>query len=113
MNDSEIETIIHHISEDLSALGVRRGGVLLVHSSLRSLGYVPGGAETVIRGLLHALGEEGTLLLPSLSYDHATPRNPYFDIRRTPSNVGAIAEYFRQRPGTLRSMHPTHSVCGT
>jgi aminoglycoside 3-N-acetyltransferase len=26
--------------------------------------------------------------------------------------VGAIPEYFRLRAGTLRSLHPTHSVCG-
>jgi len=84
--------------------------VRLVHSSLSSMGIVPGGAETVIQGLLTALGEDGTLLFPALSYEHATPRNPYFDIKRTPSNVGAIPEYFRTRPGTRRSMHPTHSV---
>jgi aminoglycoside 3-N-acetyltransferase len=35
-----------------------------------------------------------------------------FDVRLTPSNVGALPEYFRARPGTLRSVHPTHSVCG-
>jgi len=56
------------IANDLKALGLREGGVLLVHASLRSLGKVPGGAETVVRGLLHALGEKGTLLMPALSY---------------------------------------------
>ncbi|MBN1371221.1 MAG: AAC(3) family N-acetyltransferase [Anaerolineaceae bacterium] len=47
---------------DLLALGVRPGGVLLVHSSLRSLGPVDGGAEAVVKGLLEALGARGTLL---------------------------------------------------
>lgn len=99
------------IARDVTAVGVRSGGVLLVHSSLSSMGHVPGGAETVIRGLLQALGPDGTLLLPALSYEVVTPWSPVFDVRRTPSNVGIIPETFRTRPGTARSIHPTHSVC--
>jgi aminoglycoside 3-N-acetyltransferase len=103
---------INRIAADLRAVGVKLGGVLLVHSSLRSLGPVPGGAETVIRGLLEALGPNGTLFMPALSYARVAPEQPLFDVRLTPSNVGALPEYFRTRPGTLRSIHPTHSVCG-
>ncbi|MEJ5310445.1 MAG: AAC(3) family N-acetyltransferase [Anaerolineae bacterium] len=102
---------VNHIAQDLRDLGVREGGVLLVHSSLRVLGYVEGGPETVIQALLAALGPEGTLLMPALSYEHVTRCSPIFDVRYTPSNVGAIPEYFRLRPGTRRSVHPTHSVC--
>ncbi len=100
------------ITDDLLACGLRRGGIALVHSSLSSLGYVPGGPETVIKGLLGALGTEGTLLLPALSYEHVGPMQRVFDVQRTPSNVGAIPEYFRTRKGTQRSVCPTHSVCG-
>jgi aminoglycoside 3-N-acetyltransferase len=107
---TESETFAH-IAHDLAAAGVRAGGPLLVHSSLRSLGHAPAGAETVVRGLLEALGPHGTLLMPALSYERVTSSQPVFDIRRTPGNVGAIPEHFRTRPGTLRSMHPTHSVC--
>lgn len=103
--------MLSRLIHDLCALGVRAGGVLLVHSSLRALGYVEGGPETVIQALLAALGPEGTLLLPALTYEHVTPENPVFDVRHTPSNVGAIPEYFRTRSGTRRSVHPTHSVC--
>ncbi|MCJ7551182.1 MAG: AAC(3) family N-acetyltransferase [Anaerolineae bacterium] len=104
-------TVVAQIAEDLLRTGVREGGVLLVHSSLSAMGHVPGGPETVIEGLLRALGPEGTLVMPGLSYEHVTRKQPYFDIRRTPSNVGVIPESFRQRAGTRRSMHPTHSVC--
>lgn len=100
------------LSTQLSSLGVRRGGVLLVHSSLRSLGPLDGGAEAVVLALLDALGPEGTLLMPALSYETVTPANPRFDVRATPACVGALPEYFRTRPGTLRSVHPTHSVTG-
>ena len=78
----------------MRSVGVRPGSVLLVHSSLRAMGPVAGGPETVIRGLLQALGPDGTLLMPALSYAHVTSATPLFDLRRTPSNVGAIPEYF-------------------
>jgi aminoglycoside 3-N-acetyltransferase len=100
------------MAADLCALGVRSGGVLMVHSSLRSLGPLAGGAESVIMGLLDVLGVDGTLLMPALSYEAVRSANPVFDVRATPSCVGALAEYFRMRPGTRRSVHPTHSVCG-
>jgi len=109
-------SIVRNLASDLRDLGVREGGVLLVHASLRSLGLPPGmesRAEGAIRGLLDALGPEGTLLMPALSYESTGARNPLFDVCATPSCVGALTEYFRTRPGTLRSVHPTHSVCGT
>jgi aminoglycoside 3-N-acetyltransferase len=103
------------LQKDLLALGVRPGGLLLVHSSLRSLtGHgtpSPGSPETVIRGLQETLGPDGTLLMPALTFERVTPGSPVFDIRYTPSNVGIIPETFRTRPGTLRSLHPTHSAC--
>jgi len=100
------------IASALVAAGLRPGGAVLVHSSLRSLGYVPGGPETVVQGLLEALGTQGTLLMPALSYAFVDAARPLFDVRHTPSCVGAIPEHFRTRSGTLRSVNPTHSVCG-
>jgi aminoglycoside 3-N-acetyltransferase len=106
--NAEIETIAQQCHD----LGIRENGVLLVHASLRSLGSVEGGAETIIRALLRVLGDGGTLLFPALSYETVRTANPRFDVRHTPSCVGALPEYFRLRPGTQRSLHPTHSVCG-
>ncbi len=96
---------------DFRGLGIRPGGALLVHASLRSLGPVEGGGETVILSLLDCLGPEGTLLMPALSYATVGPGNPRFSQASTPSCVGALTEWFRTRPGTRRSLHPTHSVC--
>lgn len=107
--------LIHRIAADLKKLGVQSGGVLMVHASLRSLGLPPGldtRAESMVRGLLEALGPRGTLLMPALSYRTVGPDAPFFDVAQTPSCVGALSEHFRTRPGTLRSVHPTHSVCG-
>ncbi|MBP5230189.1 MAG: AAC(3) family N-acetyltransferase [Clostridia bacterium] len=105
--------LARQIARDAKELGVRRGSVLLVHSSLKSLktpGVTPG---DVIDGLLEALGEDGTLVLPALSYLYVGPAHGMvFDVRNTPSNVGAIPEYFRTKvEGVRRSLCPTHSCC--
>ena len=95
---------------DLKRLGVRDGGDLLVHSSYKSLGPGARDITQVIDALRAAVGENGNLLFPTLSYESVTQENPHFDIRNTPSCVGAINEWFRKQPGVIRSMHPTHSV---
>ena len=97
------------IAADLRDLGILPGDTVLAHSSFKSLGHVPGGIETVIQGFFHAIGTDGTLLMPALSYGLRPPE--IFNSRLTPVNVGAIPEYFRTREGTRRSVHPTHSVC--
>ena len=101
------------IASDARALGVRPGSVLLVHSSLRSLGQKDIRPQEVIDGLLLALGDHGTLVFPALSYLHCGPAHSLtFDVRNTPSNVGALPEYFRtDMPGVRRSLCPTHSCC--
>ncbi|MFT5376785.1 MAG: aminoglycoside 3-N-acetyltransferase, partial [Candidatus Latescibacterota bacterium] len=52
---------------DLRTLGVEVGSTLFVHSSLRSVGAIAGGAAAVIAALEDALGQEGLLLLPSFN----------------------------------------------
>lgn len=97
--------------QDLYNLGLQKDDIILMHSSLSSLGYVEGGADTVIDTLLTVLNE-GTLMIPALSYATVNAENPVFSVSGTPSCVGAISETFRVRAGVIRSLHPTHSVCG-
>lgn len=94
----------------LRTLGVRPGGILLVHSSLSALGYVPGGVRAVISTLSELIGAEGTLVMPAHSWQAMEEGCRTFDVRLTPSCVGAITEGFRKMPGVVRSLHPTHSV---
>ena len=85
-----------------------------VHSSLSRLGYIEGGAETIIDALQLAVGEDGCLMMPAFSMggDMASYVRDLdvFDVRETPSSVGIIPETFRRRPDVLRSRHPTNSV---
>jgi aminoglycoside 3-N-acetyltransferase len=100
------------LSNGFAALGVPQGGKVLVHSSLRSLGQVDGGADAVIDSLLAVLGPAGTLLVPTLTgSEQFSPQNPpVFDPAQTPSWTGTIPETLRSRPSAVRSLHPTHSA---
>jgi aminoglycoside 3-N-acetyltransferase len=113
------------IVADLGALGVRPGSVLVVHSSLSALGWVCGGAQAVVEGLLDALTPRGTLVVPTHTSGNSDPagwRNPPvpeswwpaireqmpgFDPRVSPSHhMGAVPELVRTWPGARRSGHP-------
>jgi aminoglycoside 3-N-acetyltransferase len=100
------------LRQDFEKLGIKKGDTLLVHSSLSSLGFVEGGANTVIDALLDAVGKEGNVMVPTLTGSETfSPANPpVFDVRNTPCWTGKIPETFRNRPDAVRSLHPTHSV---
>ena len=93
------------IVKDLQVLGIKRGDILAVHSSLKSMGYVDGGAETVIAALKEAVGPSGTIIMPVFS----KPVD-IFVARDECCTTGTVPETFRKSNGTLRSLHPTHSV---
>jgi len=105
----------HGATSVLEALPIASGAVVLVHSSLKSIGFVEGGAQTVVDALIASIVEQrgGTLLLPTFSIDgtmHQTlASGRTFDARTTPSNLGAIPETFRRQAPTRRSLHPSHS----
>ncbi len=99
-----------NIQQSLEALGVPKDNPVLVHSSLSSLGYVAGGPQTLLDGIIAHLGSQGTIVLPTHSWNLMNQGARIFDARETPSCVGALTEWFRKQPHALRSLHPTHSV---
>ncbi|MDP3638267.1 MAG: AAC(3) family N-acetyltransferase [Azonexus sp.] len=104
------------ITEDLHKMGIQKGDILFIHSSLKSLGYVDGGPTAVIQGLLDAVGPDGTLLLPTYYMPGGSILGTcqlegyVFDPRIHGTNMGAMPEAFLRFSGVHRSIHPTHSV---
>jgi len=109
--------------------GVAEGQTIFVHTSLKSLGFVVGGAETLIRSLLEIVGEDGTLMMPSQTWKNLDPSTgvhweepvewwpmireywPAYDKEITPAiSMGIVAEMFRKWPGSFRSDHPARSI---
>ncbi len=106
------------IVHDLGALGVPKGGLLFVHSSVSALGKVEGGADIVVDALLDVLGPQGTLIVPTFTYadphDYPDSIDPkwVFDPAKTHSGMGAVTNAARVRDGAMRSIHLWHSVAG-
>jgi len=100
------------MAQDFAALGLASGDVVMVHSSLSSIGYVTDGPDAVIDALLEVVGETGTVIMPTLVRGGLTTEERFeiWDIDNSPSDVGRITEVFRQRPESIRSWHPTHAA---
>ncbi|MFT8353003.1 MAG: AAC(3) family N-acetyltransferase [Gluconobacter japonicus] len=113
------------LTVDFRRLGLEPGMTVLVHTTMSRIGWVCGGARTVIEALFQAVGPEGTLVMPAQSSELSDPAGwcepsvpqtwwdtirasmPAFDPRLTPTRgVGTVAEMFRTWPGTRRSLHP-------
>jgi len=130
VNQTTTPNTIKSLEKDLRTLGVKKGDVLLVHASLSKIGWVCGGAQSVVNALMNVIGDEGTLVMPSHSGDWSDPAQwgnppvpkewyqmiyqnmPAFDSRITPTRgMGRIAELFRTYPEVMRSNHPQVSFC--
>lgn len=115
--------------KDFQKIGIENGTNLMVHASLSKIGWVIGGAQTVVSALIDSVGDDGTIVMPSATPyclhpdnwdDIKIPKNwipkvvehlPVFDINTTPTAMGTIPETFRNWPKTIRSNHPISSIC--
>ena len=96
------------VVDALHNLGIRESDCVLVHSSMKSVGYMEGGPDAVIDGFLEVLAD-GTLVFPTLcsrDWEHVY-ENWHMDAE---SDVGLLTNIFRKRQGALRSNQATHSV---
>lgn len=91
------------VADQLRALGVDAGGVLIVHTSFRAVRPVEGGPAGLIAALREALGPDGTLVMPSWTGDDDKP----YDKATTPAaaDLGVTADTFWRLPDVIRSEH--------
>lgn len=90
-------------------LGLKNGDTVIIHSSYKSMGEIEGGAETVINGFFDAVGQDGTLVFPTLVAQNFTQAYQTWSLDK-PSDMGYLTNYFRLREGSIRSDQATHSV---
>jgi aminoglycoside 3-N-acetyltransferase len=102
------------LAAELTRMGIVETDTLFVHANFEPLSGFTGTPMAVVDTLVGLVGTKGNLLMVSIpfrgsAYDHLA-QGKTFDVRKTLSMMGLITEMFRRRPGTLRSLHPTHPV---
>ena len=101
------------LAEKWRGAGIRSGDVLLIHSDTRrtirnalksKIRLTP---DILVNSFLEAVGETGTVLFPLFNFDFT--KGIPFDIKTTPSQMGAMTEAARLRPDAVRTGHPIYS----
>lgn len=114
------------LQKEIHALGLPRGAVVIVHSSLSAFGVVEGGAWAVVEALRHSVGDAGTLVVPTFTpqVSDPHPQSLAFDDPRIegarrevplfhdalPTPMGAISNAVLACAGRWRGAHPQASV---
>lgn len=114
------------LCENLSALGIEPGDMVMIHAAASKVGPLLGGPDTLIAALGDAVGPMGTLMaytdweigdsgvldangqVPPEWRQHVRPFDPRTS-RATRDN-GILPEFLRTTPGALRSGNPGASV---
>jgi aminoglycoside 3-N-acetyltransferase len=97
--------------------------VLMVHSSINHMMPMYQGTPLeLVKMLVDFCGRERTLAMPAFNFGDARyggafaslRARPFFDLRRTASQMGLVTELFRRMPSTVQSRHPVYriSACG-
>ena len=109
------------LAEGLKNLGLGRGDIVFMHSSLKDLApagqllALPEmGMPLVLEALKEMVGPEGLIAVPTLTScfvkSSVGPTGEIWDKKTTPSRVGVITNYLLRQRGVRRSDHPSHSI---
>lgn len=103
------------IVQALRKAGIQTGDIVNVYSRLFTLG-LPDGVSDVseipalyVRALQEVIGPSGTLVVPTYTTSFGRFAKPFI-LEDSPSEMGKLSEFVRTLPGSLRSLHPIHSV---
>ena len=100
-----------HRKKQLAELGLCQNDTVTVHTSMKAIGEVEGGADTVIDAFCETLCE-GLFLVPTHTWANVGRSQPVYDVRSTPACIGALPRTAATRRDGYRSLHPTHSLWG-
>jgi aminoglycoside 3-N-acetyltransferase len=105
----EIMTTKKDIIQFLESIDVKHDDTVLIHTSLKAIGELDGGADMLIDAFCEYL-HQGLFLIPTHTWDSVVADKPFYDVRTTKPCVGALTSVAVKRKDGVRSLHPTHSI---
>lgn len=97
------------LKTQLCQIGLKKTDTVLIHTSLRAVGAVEGGADAVIDAFCEYLSE-GLFLVPTHTWASVGRDHPVYDVRTAEPCIGTLPMVAAKRTDGVRSLHPTHSV---
>lgn len=130
--DAVLTVTKRQLVNDMRTLGLSEGQTIMLHASVKSVGHVEGGPQTILEALFEVLTPRGTVLMlvgwddnPYTLFNASFQDNvdkwpdkkrrefydtcPAFDpgcSRSDTREMGILTEYLRTYPGSIRSRHP-------
>lgn len=96
------------IVEAMQKCGMKEGSVVFVQSRWAEFYNCTSTPAELIDEILKVIGPDGTLAMGCMPYMR---EGKLFNVKRTPTKSGMLAEAFRKYPGVKRSINIQHSVC--
>ncbi len=97
------------LKKHLLEMGLNGTETIMIHSSMKAIGEVEGGVDTVVDSLMEFF-QDGLLLTPTHTWRQMSDTYNVFDPDVEPACVGLIPNTFMKRKEVVRSLHPTHSI---
>ena len=94
------------IKEQLNAFSKAKGKIVTVHTSLKAVGEIEGGGETLLNALIEYFTQDGGLLcVPTHTWNSCI-----YDRRKAESCIGVMPRLAAAHPDGIRTLNPTHSM---
>lgn len=97
------------IIEFLENLTIKHDDTILIHTSLKAIGELDGGADMLIDAFCEYL-HHGLFLIPTHTWDEVGSDKPFYDVNTSMPCIGALPCVAVKRKDGVRSLHPTHSL---
>ena len=100
------------IHEQLKKMNAPQNSVVLVHSSLKSVGEVENRGEGLLEALIEYFTADGGLLcIPTHTWAYLLDTNRFsLDMMSNETCIGTLPNIAAGHPQAHRSVHPTHSI---
>ena len=98
--------IKEEILKQLASFDIAKGKIVTVHTSLKAIGKIDGGGETLLSALIEFFTQDGGLLcVPTHTWNSTV-----YDMRENESCIGVLPKIAAGHPDGVRTVHPTHSM---